>query len=57
MQCDHPRIKSVDCVLFCCECGAILPPEWNRTEETPDPKESPKEGTQNPARRKPKADK
>ena len=56
MQCDHPRIKSVDCVLFCCDCGAILPPEWNRPSTNPPPKENPQEATQKPAKRKPKAD-
>lgn len=35
MECKHPRIKSVNCVIFCCECGAILPAEWNKP---PDPK-------------------
>ena len=28
-MCDHKRIKSVNCVLFCIDCGAQLPPEFN----------------------------
>lgn len=25
MGCTHPRIKSVNCVIYCAECGAELP--------------------------------
>ena len=25
MGCNHPRIKSVNCVIYCAECGAELP--------------------------------
>ena len=28
-MCDHKRIKSVNCVLYCIDCGAQLPPEFN----------------------------
>ena len=43
MQCDHPVIKSVDGILFCCECGAILPlsqlvPKEEKPKEQPQKK-------------------
>lgn len=27
MDCKHPRLKSVNCTVICCECGAVLPPD------------------------------
>lgn len=27
MNCTHTRIKSVNCRLYCIDCGAELPPE------------------------------
>lgn len=27
MACNHERIKSVNCKLFCLDCGAELPPK------------------------------
>ena len=36
MACDHKRVKSVNCVLYCMDCGAKLdkPPE-PATEKKP----------------------
>ena len=28
MACNHERIKSVNCALFCIDCGAELPPDF-----------------------------
>lgn len=25
MACEHKRVKSVNCVIFCMDCGAMLP--------------------------------
>ena len=29
MACEHKHLKSVNCILFCLDCGAQLPPEYN----------------------------
>ena len=50
MQCDHPVIKSVDGILFCCECGAILPLSHLVPAEEKPKQEEPKK----PIRRKKK---
>lgn len=46
MSCEHKRIKSVNCVLICCDCGAVLPPETltagNDKAEAEKPAETPK---------------
>lgn len=54
MACEHKRIKSVNCVIFCMDCGEKLPidylvgkeriAEQKKAEETaePEPKEAPK---------------
>lgn len=46
MSCEHKRIKSVNCVLICCACGAVLPPDaltmTNNTPEPEKPSETPK---------------
>lgn len=28
MSCEHKRIKSVNCVISCMDCGAILPIDY-----------------------------
>ena len=53
MQCDHPRIRCVDNVFFCTECGALLP-EYGRPMKTPVQEEKPQEGPQKPVKRKTK---
>ena len=40
MACEHKRIQSVNCVLYCLDCGAQLPPEFN----APKPKKTAKKG-------------
>lgn len=35
MECKHERIKSVNCELFCMECGAKLPPDFLKAQEKP----------------------
>ena len=46
MSCEHKQIKSVNCVLICCACGAILPPDAlsanNNTPAAEKPAETPK---------------
>ena len=27
MECEHKRIKSVNCALYCMDCGKELPPD------------------------------
>lgn len=57
MACEHKRIKSVNCVLFCADCGAKLPAGWTPGEtpveepeavktpaETPETVDTPAEG-------------
>lgn len=34
MECKHPRIKSENCVLICCECGAVLPKDYLNKPKT-----------------------
>ena len=35
MACTHTRIKSVNCVKFCADCGAKLPAGWFADTNTP----------------------
>lgn len=51
MECKHPRIKSVNCVLFCCECGAILPHETLTAGEHKAPEENAQEAPKKPRKR------
>ena len=30
MKCLHKRVKSVNCMLFCMDCGESLPPDFFR---------------------------
>ena len=34
MTCTHSRIKSVNCVKFCADCGAKLPAGWGTDTNT-----------------------
>ena len=34
MVCEHKRVKSVNCVIFCMDCGA-------RVDKTPEPEKKP----------------
>lgn len=43
MDCEHKRIKSVNCVLYCDICGAILPLEFLTGKSSPET-EKPVEG-------------
>ena len=40
MSCEHKRLKSVDCVLFCADCGARI--ERETTSPAHDVANSPK---------------
>ena len=51
MECKHQRIKSVTCVLFCCECGAILPLETLSAGECKAPAENAPEAPKKPRKR------
>ena len=35
MECNHGRIKSVNCRIFCDICGAELPADWLTGKNTP----------------------
>ena len=28
MACEHKRLKSVNCVIMCADCGAVLPAQY-----------------------------
>ena len=55
MDCKHERIKSVNCEIFCMECGAKLPIDYlvgkeriaaqKAAEPAEEPKEAPKKRT------------
>ena len=34
MVCEHKKIKSVNCVLYCAECGCKLPNWWLNKDTT-----------------------
>lgn len=34
MICEHKKIKSVNCVLYCVECGSKLPDGWLNKDTT-----------------------
>ena len=36
MDCTHERIKSVNCALFCLDCGAKLPAGFRPGKHTPE---------------------
>ena len=50
MACEHKRIKSVNCEIFCMECGEKLPIDYlvgkeriaQQKAEEPKPEEAPK---------------
>ena len=37
MACNHERIKSVNCVIYCDICGVELPPDFVPGKHTPEP--------------------
>ena len=48
MGCEHKRIKSVNCVLYCMDCGAKL-------EQRPEPRAPEKKPAKRPAKKGAKA--
>lgn len=40
MGCTHPRIKSVNCVIYCAECGEKLPAGFVPGKHSPEPVEA-----------------
>ena len=48
MACEHKRMKSVNCVLYCMDCGAKI-------EQRPEPKEPEKKPVKKPAKKKTEA--
>lgn len=40
MACNHERIKSVNCVLYCIECGEKLPAGFTPGKHSPAPAEA-----------------
>ena len=52
MNCNHEKIKSVNCALFCAVCGAALPPDALRVKENTPEETKPAEGPKAPAKRK-----
>ena len=51
MECNHERIKSVNCVKFCVDCGKELPPDFlpgkpaQAAEQPAEPQETAKRTT------------
>lgn len=37
MECKHERIKSVNCVLFCMDCGTQLPADFQTGKHQSEP--------------------
>ena len=66
MKCLHKRVKSVNCMLFCMDCGEALPPDFFRQkngandaakpadDETPVPAEDAPKTGKKPGRKKTK---
>jgi len=55
MACKHERIKSVNCELYCIECGEKLPADWLTGKHTTEPAkaaESAEKGTKTTRRKK-----
>ena len=55
MVCTHTRIKSVNCVIFCADCGAKLPAGWmtdTNPHEDPEAVKTPVEGQKKATRKK-----
>lgn len=40
MGCTHERIKSVNCVIYCAECGEKLPADFIPGKHSPEPVEA-----------------
>ena len=54
MACKHKRIKSVNCVLFCMDCGEQLPEDFLKPKKTAEkPAEEPKTADNPPQEVKP----
>lgn len=43
MKCDHKRVKSVNCVLSCVDCGEILPADFLTAKKAAEPAKKPDE--------------
>ena len=43
MKCDHKRVKSVNCVLSCVDCGEILPADFFTAKKAEEPAKKPAE--------------
>ena len=64
MVCKHKRVKSVNCMLFCMDCGERLPDDFFRQknaannaakpadDEQPEPEAKPAETAKKPGRKK-----
>lgn len=55
MTCEHKRIKSVNCVLFCMDCGAQLPADFQTGKRQSEPDkaaETPENGQKKRSRKK-----
>ena len=46
MACEHKRIKSVNCVLSCVDCGEILPADFLTGKRSPEPAQAAKQATE-----------
>ena len=54
MACEHKRIKSVNCVISCMDCGEILPVDYLKGKTRKDGQtgaESPEKGQETPKKR------
>ena len=46
MACEHKRIKSVNCVLSCVDCGEILPADFLTGKRSSEPAQAAKQATE-----------
>ena len=49
MACEHKRIKSVNCVLFCMDCGEQLPEGFLTAKKAAKKADEPQKPADNPA--------
>lgn len=49
MACEHKRIKSVNCVLYCMDCGEQLPEGFLTAKKAAKKADEPKPADDNPA--------
>jgi hypothetical protein len=51
MACNHERIKSVNCVIYCCDCGAELPIDYRVGRERIEQQKAAEQPAEQPKKR------